>query len=437
VALDWTVTASEAVRRWPESVPLVCLTVPGGSGGDGAGWTILTTPRGDEVRHGFSPPDWMPTSGTGGGAWGGVPFVGGWIGVLDYEAGFEVEPSAGAAVGESVTWMECPAALLHDGATNQWWRVGDSVELPQLQGLRARGREVRSWRCGGLTSVQGRGHYEAAVARTVEYTRAGDVFQANIAHQLRTSFEGSARGLFARLMESARPRHGAFVEMGDERTVCSMSPELFLDADFRKGVVRTRPIKGTRPVARADELRASEKDGAELVMIVDLMRNDLGRVCRFGSVRVDRSRVIERHGPIVHGVGSVSGVMREGTSVEALMRAAFPAGSVTGAPKVRAMQIIQELEGFRRGAYCGSVGFVSRCGRSVWNVGIRTATIIGDELVYPVGAGIVEGSVPALEWEETLHKAEGFMKVLREGEAGVARSRVVTPGVAMGVEGVR
>jgi para-aminobenzoate synthetase component 1 len=327
--------------------------------------------------------------------------------------------------------------LLHDGATNQWWRVGESAGLPQLQGLRARGREVLSWRCAGLTSVQGRGHYEAAVARTVEYTRAGDVFQANIAHQLRTGFEGSARGLFARLLESARPRHGACVELGDGRTVCSMSPELFLDANFATGTVRTRPIKGTRPVARADELRASEKDGAELVMIVDLMRNDLGRVCRFGSVRVDRARVIERHGPIVHGVGSVSGVMREGTSVEALMRAAFPAGSVTGAPKVRAMQIIQELEGFRRGAYCGSVGFVSRCGRSVWNVGIRTATIVGDELVYPVGAGIVEGSDPAMEWEETLHKAEGFAKVLREGEAGVGRSRVVTSGVVVGTEGVR
>jgi len=357
----------------------------------------------------------------------GPPFVGGWIGVLDYEVGFVIEPGVGGCAGlgsSGVAWLACPGAFVHEGGTNQWFAVGDTRPLPDLSALR-RVSGVGRWRAGALWSVQGRRHYEEAVARGVELTRAGDIFQANIAHQLRAGFEGSSRGLFARLLESARPRHGAYVELparadSPARVVCSMSPELFLEADFGTGVVRSRPIKGTRPVSQADDLLTSEKDRAELVMIVDLMRNDLGRVCRYGSVRVEKARTIERHGPIVHGVASVAGVMREGTTVGGLLRAAFPAGSVTGAPKVRAMQVIEELEGFRRGVYCGSVGVVSRCGQSTWNVAIRTATITGDELVYPVGAGIVEGSDPALEWEETLHKAEAFSRVLGEGESGRA-----------------
>lgn len=425
--LDWTLTAAEAVRRWPGSLPLACLSVPDQRGG--AGWTIFTTP---EHTHSGGLALLDTLAHDPGSPRSALPFTGGWIGVLDYEAGYDAEPTARRSPmtkgqAPTVALLECPSALLHDASSNQWWRVGKAGagDLPDLSRLRAPSREALKWHCDHLTSVQGRDAYIHAVARAVEYTRAGDIFQANIAHQLRSEYEGSARALFARLLESARPRHGAFIELANGRTVCSISPELFVEADFASDHVRTRPIKGTRPAPLAAELRASEKDAAELVMIVDLMRNDLGRVCRYGSVRVDAPRIIERHGPIVHGVATVSGQLRGGIGLGDLMRAAFPAGSITGAPKVRAMQVIDELEGFRRGAYCGSIGLLSRCGKSTWNVAIRTATIDHGEIVYPVGAGIVEGSVPEMEWEETLHKAEAFTKVLREGQ----RCAAAVPGV--------
>ncbi len=432
--LDWTITAAEAVRRWPDTLPLICLSVPprtptSHGPADASGWTIFTTPAA------------CATGGLGLLAGASIeadrssnplPFLGGWVGLLDYEAGFEAEPSAApvhfGGQPEAVSWLDCPGALLHDASSNQWYRVGHGDHLPNLAARRAPSRSEFSWHAGPLHSIQGRDAYVDAVARAVEYTRSGDIFQANIAHQLAAEFEGApdspraARGLFARLLESARPRHGAFLEL-ENRTVVSMSPELFIEADFATGAVRTRPIKGTRPAALADELRASEKDAAELVMIVDLMRNDLGRVCRYQSIRVDAPSILERHGPIVHTVATVSGRLREGVGLQELMRAAFPAGSITGAPKVRAMQVINELERFRRAAYCGSIGFISRCGQSVWNVAIRTATIENGQLIYPVGAGIVEGSDPALEWQETLHKAEGFARVMREGQ----RERDATP----------
>lgn len=260
----------------------------------------------------------------------------------------------------------------------------------------------------------GRAGYEHAVARTVELIRAGDIFQANIAHALEARFEGSSRELFARLIEAAAPWYGAYLESPSE-TVVSISPELFLEADFVSGRVTTRPIKGTRPAGSAASLAASGKDQAELVMIVDLMRNDLGRVCEFGSIRVEEPRDIEPHAGVVHGVATVSGRLRAGVSPGDLVRAAFPPGSVTGAPKIRAMQVIDELETFERGVYCGSIGMLSDCGRAAWSVAIRTATIAGGVLRYPVGAGIVEESDPAAEWEETLHKAGAFAAVLREG----------------------
>jgi anthranilate/para-aminobenzoate synthase component I len=261
----------------------------------------------------------------------------------------------------------------------------------------------------------------------VEYIRAGDVFQANIAHELRASFVGSARDAFVRMLGSARPAFGALLEppqgVSDSRVVCSISPELFLDLDFASRRIVTRPIKGTRPdhgsASSAQDLAASEKDSAELAMIVDLMRNDLSRVCEVGSVVVDEDRTIERHGGggVLHAVATVSGTMREGVGFGDVVRATFPPGSVTGAPKIRAMQIIDELEPFARGAYCGAIGFVSDSGIARLSVAIRTATIDPErgEIVYPVGAGIVAESDPASEWDETIAKAEALTRAFGGG----------------------
>lgn len=277
---------------------------------------------------------------------------------------------------------------------------------------------------GALRSQMGRDAYESAVARVLEYIRGGDIYQANLSHRLRGEFSGSARDFFGAFMGEVGPWYGGYIETpdrhGNRRVMASASPELFLGVEGASGRVVTRPMKGTRPVgAGAGALRDSAKDRAELAMIIDLMRNDLGRVCRFGSVRVEEERAIERHGGSVwQGVASVSGVLREGAGIGDLLRATFPGGSVTGAPKIRAMQIIEELEPAPRGPYCGAFGYISDCGNAALAMSIRTALISGapgggaarDEIAggvldYPVGAGIVADSEPRLEWEETLAKA--------------------------------
>lgn len=363
---------------------------------------------------------------------GELPFVGGWIGWLSYDLGREIEPRAqhageGAAVADREWGLgalcRCEGALAHDGLSGRWWAVGDEGAIPELE---ERGGAQRSAvAIGGFASRTGREAYERAVGRSLEYIRAGDVFQVNVAHRLSATVEGSPRELAARMLQSAQPWYGGYVEMWESGALrsaaLSLSPELFLEVDGRRVV--TRPIKGTRPAGTsAWELAQSGKDRAELNMIIDLMRNDLGRVCAYGSVRVEHAQEIEAHAGVIHGVATVSGRLREGVGQAELLRATFPPGSVTGAPKVRAMQIIDELEPVRRGPYCGSVGFVSDCGRACWNVAIRTAALTFDAgstperargvMDYSVGAGIVADSDPAEEWRETLAKAR-MLEALR------------------------
>lgn len=358
---------------------------------------------------------------------GELPFIGGWIGWLSYDLGRVIEPAAQAPAGAGRAQPDrdwpllethyCPAAYVHDAKTDEWSIVGDPAHSPALDPASA----CAEYRVGRFYDGD-RAEYLRAVNTTVDRIGEGDLFQANIARRLSAEFTGSMRGAAHDLLSGAGAWYGAYIEsIGDvgrpSHAICSVSPELFLSFDPRSRRVETRPIKGTRrdmPGAERD-LTASAKDAAELTMIVDLMRNDLGRVCEFGSVRVDEPRRIERHaqgktGALLHGVATVSGVLRPNQGISELLRATFPPGSVTGAPKVQAMRVIDQHEAARRGPYCGCVGFVSDCGRSEWNVAIRTAamkrnleTEIGI-LDYWTGAGIVAESDPALEWEETVHK---------------------------------
>jgi anthranilate/para-aminobenzoate synthase component I len=254
-----------------------------------------------------------------------------------------------------------------------------------------------------------RADFERAVKRTVEYIRAGDIFQANIAQRFSAQWRGCPRAIAAAAFEAAAPRYGAYMET-PTHALASMSPELFLQTNA-EGRIVTRPVKGTSSGnEQAAALAASEKDAAELHMIVDLMRNDLGRVCEAGSVRVDDPRSIESHATVHHGVAEVSGQLRSDATFGDVLRAAFPPGSVTGAPKVRAMQVIDELEPCARGPYCGAVGAIGADGMTL-NVGIRTicmhresADAVGGTLRYSAGCGIVADSDPAKEYEESLHK---------------------------------
>lgn len=258
--------------------------------------------------------------------------------------------------------------------------------------------------------------YLAAVQRAIDYIAAGDIFQVNLSQRFSAPCSLSPASLLDRLRQGGGAWYGALLDFGSFAVV-SNSPELFLRVaplpDGTRRVV-TRPIKGTRPRSpgMAEELLRSEKDQAELNMIIDLERNDLGRVCRVGSVRVTEPRTIEPHPTVHHGVATVEGVLRDGVSLVDLLRATFPGGSITGAPKIRAMEIIDELEPTRRGPYCGAIGWIGPNGRLELNVAIRTATLADSVAHVPVGGGIVADSTPDLEYAETLVKARALFTAL-------------------------
>jgi para-aminobenzoate synthetase component 1 len=281
--------------------------------------------------------------------------------------------------------------------------------------------DPQGWTAGTLRSNFERGEYLAAVERVKAYLVAGDIYQANLSQRFQGSLRGDSWQLYRRLRTVNPPLFGAYLGF-PELTVMSASPEEFLHV--RGHQVRTRPIKGTRPRGAtpaqdrelARSLEESVKDRAENLMIVDLMRNDLGRVCRIGSVRVPRLFGLEAHPTVFHLVSTVTGELEEGRDAVDLLRASFPGGSVTGAPKIRAMEIIDELEPHRRGVYCGGIGMLDFAGNLHLNMVIRTLVRVGDSFYFHVGGAIVFDSDPADEYEETLHKGRGVLRALGYGE---------------------
>ncbi|MGD0766930.1 MAG: anthranilate synthase component I family protein [Tepidisphaeraceae bacterium] len=253
-----------------------------------------------------------------------------------------------------------------------------------------------------------RSQYESAVRKALEYIGAGDVFQVNLSQRFTAGLKSHPVEIYQRLVRQSPAAYGAYLGY-DDFAIISNSPELFLRVTPDRRIV-TRPIKGTRPFGGGMdlELRDSIKDQAELNMIVDLERNDLGRVCRVGSVEVAERRAIEAHPTVYHGVATIRGILREDVTFVDLLRATFPGGSVTGAPKIRAMEIIDELEPVRRGPYCGAIGYLDAAGNVQFNVAIRTMIAKEGRIYVPVGGGIVADSDPAEEYEETLVKAKAM-----------------------------
>jgi para-aminobenzoate synthetase component 1 len=271
--------------------------------------------------------------------------------------------------------------------------------------------------CPGLLSNFSRAAYLSAVQRVIEYIRAGDCFQVNLAQRLLYPAAEPPFEYYLRLRSCNPANFGCYFDLGDF-TIASASPERFLRVD--KGEVETRPIKGTRPrgatpaedQSRIQELEQSAKDRAENVMIVDLLRNDLGRVCQYGSVRVPAVCRLESYRFVHHLVSEVRGRLWPGLGPVDLLRAAFPGGSVTGAPKIRAMEIIAELESAARGPYCGCLGYLGFDGAMDTNILIRTLILGRGWIQLPVGGGIVADSVPEREYDETWYKAEGLVRSL-------------------------
>lgn len=289
--------------------------------------------------------------------------------------------------------------------------VSDAPPLPRLD-WSARG----AWRAETTRPA-----FEAIIARVVEYIRAGDIFQANMSQRFIAKMPPDLAPfmLYRRLRHLSPAPFAAYLNCGAAGAVLSASPELFLDLDAH-GRIETRPIKGTRrrgetpaeDTALAEELLASEKDRAENLMIVDLLRNDLSRVSRIGSVRTPMLFALETYANVHHLVSMVEGRLLPGLGPVDLLRATFPGGSITGAPKIRAMEIIAELEPSRRGPYCGTIAAIGFDGCMTSNIVIRTLMVGGDTAVAQAGGGIVADSDPAAEYDETIVKAGAMLRSL-------------------------
>ncbi len=262
-----------------------------------------------------------------------------------------------------------------------------------------------------------RADFCTAVQRVRDYIASGDVYQVNLSQRARCTYEGNSVALYQALRLGNPAPYGAYLDLGDWQLI-STSPEQFLHKSGRQ--LETRPIKGTRPRgidAEADRqneaaLRVSQKDRAELLMIVDLERNDLGRVAEFGSVQVEDLYQLEHYAKVIHQTARVKATLAEHKDVYDALAAIFPGGSITGAPKIRAMQIIEELEPTRRGAYCGSIGYIGFDGDAEFNIAIRSLHLKDGQLDYQVGGGIVWDSDPEDEYQETLDKARAIRETI-------------------------
>ena len=371
-----------------------------------------------------------------------LPFVGGWSFYLSYELAGQIEPSLNLPrfapsdrVGFPVAVAQYHAeALVFDHLHRCAWLVHDGQSPSAVESLRACLSEFRSAPRDSSAlaihdlQVDDPARYRAGVRRVLDYLRAGDVFQANLsrAWRFRASQPDAGLRIFHRLERHNPAPFAAWYRL-PEGEIISSSPERLVN--HRAGHISTRPIAGTRrrdadsvrDAALMSELRAHPKERAEHVMLIDLERNDLGRVCQPGSVRVDELMVLESFAHVHHLVSNVCGELRSGRSVFDLLAAVFPGGTITGCPKVRCMEILAELEQTGRGPYTGSVGYLSLDGRMDSNILIRTVFLASDGLgEFRTGAGIVADSEPERECTETEEKARGLLMALTDSDGGAS-----------------
>jgi para-aminobenzoate synthetase component 1 len=369
------------------------------------------------------------------------PFLGGLVGYLGYDLGHALERLPTIAADDQ--GLPLLRLALHDWViawdrrTGAAWIGGRALD-GDADRLQRRLGEVIARLAGPLpterspqgapstfTSSLDRTAYMAGVEQVRGFIARGDIYQANLTRRLEAPFKGDPWPLYRRLRTGDPSLYAAYLDLGDGRAVLSASPEPFLSVD-RAGRVTTDPIKGTRPRGRtreedralACELLASEKDRAENVMIVDVLRNDLGRVCQPGSVRVPRLCRLERTAAVQHLVSTVTGRLSPDRDAFDLLASSFPGGSITGAPKIRAMELLEELEPVRRGPYTGALGWFGPDGAMASSILIRTFVADGRRLSLHVGGGITYRSDPAAEWDETVAKARGPLSAIGAREVG-------------------
>ena len=366
-----------------------------------------------------------------------LPFTGGWFLFLAYELAGQIEPSLRLHAPDGsplATALRIPAAFVLSHATGEGWLVAEAGQEALLATLATDLRAVQVHPDAdppatrdvlhGAVLEEPPDRYLDAVRAALDHVAAGDLYQANLSRAWRGTLAVGVRphDIYRRL-RLANP--GPFAGLADlgSHAIISSSPERLLEVRGRR--ISTRPIAGTRPRAAsiladhglARELRQHPKEQAEHVMLIDLERNDLGRVCEAGTVEVDEFMALETYAHVHHIVSNVRGTLRTGVTPGQAIAAVFPGGTITGCPKVRCMQVISDLEGGPRGVYTGSMGYLNRDGSMDLNILIRTVSIANGQLVFRAGAGIVADSIPERELDETRAKAKGMLNALlpREG----------------------
>lgn len=365
----------------------------------------------------------------------GIPFAGGAMGLFAYDLARRLErlPHMASTEGfpPDIYLMFFDTVVAWDHHLNKAWLIHTAFDELQgreevhrrltkaLERYSPEGGQPAGSRIGEPSSNLGRAGYIDRVVRCKAYIAAGDIFQANVSHRFSVPLAGIQPETLYTVSRSVNPSPYAGVCLTPEFSIVSTSPERLVCV--RDGLVQTRPIAGTRPrgigikeeMRRKDELLTNPKERAEHLMLVDLERNDLGRVSQYGSVEVDQWMTTETYSHVIHIVSNIRGRLQSGLDAVDVLRAVFPGGTITGVPKVRCMEIIEELEPVRRWAYTGSLGYLSFAGDMDLNILIRTLILKDNVGYFQVGAGIVADSVPDAEYEETLHKAGSFFEILR------------------------
>ncbi len=357
-----------------------------------------------------------------------LPFTGGWFVFLGYELAMSIEPTVGDLPVDP-EWpiamaIRIPAAIIYDHQAEQAWLVCEKSHEPLLTSMQA---DLASPALPPVEPIAFREHHEEdparfldGVRRILDYIRAGDVFQVNLSRVWQARLERAlpAWKLYQRLRQTNPAPFAGLATLSPGQGIISSSPERLVSVSGNR--VSTRPIAGTHPRGKdsvedralAEQLLQHPKERAEHIMLIDLERNDLGRICRPGSVHVDELMSLETYRHVHHIVSEVAGTLREGITPGEVIRAVFPGGTITGCPKVRCMQIIRELEAAPRAAYTGSMGYINRDGSMDLNILIRTLWQRDDRIHWRAGAGIVADSNPERELNETRAKARGLQAAL-------------------------
>ena len=336
--------------------------------------------------------------------------AGAWIaGYIAYEAGYALEPRLADMAPDSDPQQPLLLLGIYSGPQPAEALLADMAQAAADVALTP------------PEPMLSRERYGAAIAQVLDYIAAGDCYQVNLTFPLLAQLRsGTALGLYGALRRTGPVGHGAYVDLGEGPILVSRSPELFFSLDAQGGIL-ARPMKGTRPrhedaaqdAALALELQLSPKDRAENLMIVDLLRNDISRIAKIGSLRVPKLFAVEHYTTVHQMTSTIQAELAEPAALPALVQALFPCGSITGAPKIRAMQIIRGLEPHARHAYCGAIGWMGPDGAADFSVAIRTLSIRGDQVTLNVGGGVVQDSTAQAEWEEALWKARFVMAAVR------------------------